>query len=424
MDHANDNALNRLSTLGRILNKQSTISDFMEVDHIKTESIYSTQHEELDFKQKHFDNFEITASPKVWRDLRYKHWLAGCLQSNTKYKKPTDKETMELLYRLGITVLPAKLPEDTRRCMFCQNIGDGVADGPARLLNFDVDKWIHLNCGLWSDLVYETVNGALMNLENAIQISLVTVCVYCNKYGATIRCFKTRCSNIYHLPCAIKERCVFYKNKSVFCASHALKNDKDNEITTLSVSRRVYVNRDENRQVAAVMHHASDTSNLLRVGSLIFLNVGQLLPHQLQNFHTANYIYPIGYKIWRFYWSMRRVNKRCRYLCSIHEISGRPEFRVVVQDPPEEDIEFRDVSPKAVWNPILEQIALLRKENHCLQVFPKYILGEDLFGLTEPAVVRVLESLPGKEISSILKIEQFNKLINYFNNNLYLFYNK
>jgi hypothetical protein len=55
------------------------------------------------------------------------------------------------------------------------------------------------------------------------------------------------------------------------------------------------VNRDENRQVATVMHQ--DHNNLLRVGSLIFLSVGQLLPHQLQAFHTPNYIYPIGYKI-------------------------------------------------------------------------------------------------------------------------------
>lgn len=178
-------------------------------------------------------------------------------------------------------------------------IGDGVADGPARLLNFDVDKWVHLNCALWSDGVYETVNGALMNLENAVQQSLTTVCVHCSKFGATIRCFKTRCTSVYHLSCAVRDNCVFFKNKTVFCTAHVPKNEKDNELTTLSVGRRVYVNRDENRQVAAVMHH-SDTNNLLRVGGLIFLNVGQLLPHQLQNFHTPNYIYPIG-KLTRFY---------------------------------------------------------------------------------------------------------------------------
>lgn len=32
-----------------------------------------------------------------------------------------------------------------------------------------------------------------------------------------------------------------------------------------------------------------------------------------------------------------------------------------------------------------------------MRVFPKYVFGEDLFGLNEPTVVKVLESLPGIE---------------------------
>ncbi|XP_076251798.1 uncharacterized protein LOC143191021 isoform X3 [Rhynchophorus ferrugineus] len=332
--------------------------------------------------------------PRIQKNISYKFWTPGCLQPNQKHKRLSDKEITEMLYQMGITVAPSKIPEDTRKCMFCQVVGDGVADGPARLLNFDVDKWVHLNCALWSNNVYEAVNGSLVNLDIAIQHSSATICVHCNKPGATISCFKTRCCNVYHLSCAVRDNCVFFKNKTIFCAAHVPKNEKDNELTTLSVSRRVYVNRDENRQVATVMHH-TDTNNLLRVGSLIFLNVGQLLPHQLQNFHTSNYIYPIGYKIVRFYWSMRHHNKRCRYICSIHDSGGRPEFKVVVQETAEEDVQYRDTTPKGAWNPILEKIAALRRENKCVQMFPQFISGEDLFGLTEPAVVRVLESLPG-----------------------------
>ncbi|KAI4497783.1 hypothetical protein M0802_007109 [Mischocyttarus mexicanus] len=332
---------------------------------------------------------------KLWKGLRYKTWTMGAIQPPTKYKKPTDKEITDMLFRMGVTVVPAKA-EDSRRCMFCQSQGDGTADGPARLLNFDVDKWVHLNCALWSDDVYETVNGALMNLDPALQHSLVLNCIICEKPGATVKCFKTRCTNFYHLGCAVKDGCVFYKNKSTFCSQHVQKNEKDNELTTLSVFRRVYVNRDENRQVAAVMHH-SEHNHLLRVGSLIFLSVGQLLPHQLANFHTPNHIYPVGYKIVRFYWSMRRPNKRCRYVCSIHDVSGRPEFRVLVQEPFQEDVELRDATPRAVWSRILEPLAELRKSTNSVKLFPRYVTGEDLFGLTEPAVVRVLESLPGIE---------------------------
>ena len=92
---------------------------------------------------------------------------------------------------------------------------------------------------------------------------------------------------------------------------------------------------------------------------------------------------------------MRVPNKRCRYVCSIHDVAGRPEFRVLVQEPSQDDIELRDATPRAVWTRILEPLSNLRKELGGVQVFPRFVSGEDLFGLTEPAVVRVLESLPG-----------------------------
>lgn len=70
---------------------------------------------------------------------------------------------------------PVKMPDDTRACLLCGQIGDGVADGPSRLLNYDVDKWVHLNCALWSNVaepgVYETVSGALMNVEKALEFA-------------------------------------------------------------------------------------------------------------------------------------------------------------------------------------------------------------------------------------------------------------
>lgn len=350
-------------------------------------------------KQSRKSNEESEEIPpaKKQRGMQYLRFAPGCFKATNKYKKMTDKETTDMLFRMNITVTPTpKQPGDTRKCILCHHVGDGVEDGPSRLLNFDVDKWVHLNCALWSDEVYETVNGALMNLETALQTSFVQHCTLCAQLGATVKCYKPRCTNIYHLNCAIKDNCVFYKNKLTFCSTHASKTDKDNELTTLSVQRRVYVDRDEGRQVASVMHH-SELSNLLRVGNLIFLNVGQLLPHQLQNFHTANFIYPIGYKIMRFYWSMRRPNKRCRYICSIVDAQGRPEFRVLIQEPFEDDIQLHDSTPKGIWNQILDRICQLRKENNMVQIFPKYIIGEDLFGLTEPAVVRILESLPGIE---------------------------
>lgn len=92
-----------------------------------------------------------------------------------------------------------------------------------RLLNFDVDKWIHLNCALWSEEVYETENGALVNVDVAVKQSLTIPCGLCKNNGASVKCFKVRCTAVYHVGCAVKDGCSFYKNK-VRCRNQIIMN--------------------------------------------------------------------------------------------------------------------------------------------------------------------------------------------------------
>ena len=317
-----------------------------------------------------------------------------------RFKKLNENDLTAMMFQMGVTMMPPRDTEDSRDCLFCHMKGDGPADGPARLLNYDVNKWVHLNCALWSEEVYETQNGALVNVESALKAGANLHCKICEKNGATVKCFKVRCTNFYHVGCANKDRAVFFKNKSVYCYQHVPKGEKDQELTTLAVYRRVYVDRDEDRQVAKVMTHGIDTQ-VLRVGSLIFLSVGQILPHQLHNFHTRDFIFPIGYKIIRYYWSLSELNKRRPYTCSIAEVNNKPEFHIstVAFDEDGKEIErtFQDESAKSVWMQVLTIIEKMRRENDLVKVFPKYITGEDLFGLNETNVIKVLESLPGVE---------------------------
>ena len=82
-----------------------------------------------------------------------------------------------------------------------------------RLLCMDVDKWAHLNCALWSYDVYETMNGALMNVDAAAKRGAAQECLVCQRRGATVGCFKMRCTNTYHLPCAQKAGVMFFQDK-------------------------------------------------------------------------------------------------------------------------------------------------------------------------------------------------------------------
>ena len=138
----------------------------------------------------------------------------------------------------------------------------------------------------------------------------------------------------------------------------------------------------------------------MRIGSLILHSIGQLLPHQLSssNFHNRNFVYPVGYKATRFYWSVNQCYKRCRYVCSIGEASdGLPEFTVSVLEDGVEKETLTDKTPTLVWNQLLDRLDSLRKTNDLVKIFPSYCSGEYLFGLAEPHITRLIESLPGVE---------------------------
>lgn len=51
-----------------------------------------------------------------------------------------------------------------------------------------------------------------------------------------------------------------------------------------------------------------------------------------------------------------------------------------------------------VWDKVLGPVAEKRTESGTLKLFPVYLKGEDLFGLTVPAVAKITESVCGRSI--------------------------
>lgn len=87
-----------------------------------------------------------------------------------------------------------------------------------------------------------------------------------------------------------------------------LSDPYDSELRCFSVFRRVFVQRDEARQIAAIVQRG-ERQHTFRVGSLLFRTVGRLLPHQISTFHNETAIFPVGYHANRLYWSMRHSNR-------------------------------------------------------------------------------------------------------------------
>ncbi|XP_052467050.1 histone-lysine N-methyltransferase 2C isoform X1 [Carassius gibelio] len=374
----------------------------------KPESI-SESHLKMTVKLKPCSQSHMEDKPwhhaKRWKGLRWRKWTVHITIPKVA-TQTSESEVEELLQQLNSSLRPCSTTLDRRRCCFCQQIGDGMTDGPARLLNLDLDTWVHLNCALWSSEVYETQAGALINVELARQRGQTVVCAFCQRLGATSGCHRLRCLNVYHFTCALQAGCMFFKDKTMLCHQHRPRGSGvaaglylEQQLRCFSVFRRVFVQRDELRQLAGAVQQP-ERGHTFRVGSLLFHAMGQLPPALLPTFHSSVAIFPPGYEVSRLYWSMRHGLKRCRYICSVEEHEGRPEFSIRVIEQGYEDLVLTDTTAKGVWDKVLGPVAERRAETGMLRLFPIYLKGEDLFGLTVSAVARIAESLPGVEACS------------------------
>ena len=102
---------------------------------------HGTQQQQQQQQQQH----PAAAHPPVkkWKGVRYRNWSPAFQQSSAqqkRYKKASDNELTDMLYRAAICIRTAPAVDDDRKCMFCHQTGDGISDGPARLVNFDVDR--------------------------------------------------------------------------------------------------------------------------------------------------------------------------------------------------------------------------------------------------------------------------------------------
>ncbi|XP_068605247.1 histone-lysine N-methyltransferase 2C-like [Brachionichthys hirsutus] len=335
------------------------------------------------------------------KGLRWRKWsIQVMVPPRGNSQLPDEDKIDELLTKLGASLRPLASLKDQRRCCFCHQFGDGPTDGPARLLNLDLDVWVHLNCALWSTEVYETQAGALINVELARRRGRAVRCAYCQQTGATSGCHRLRCTNVYHFTCALQAQCTFFKDKTMLCHAHRPRGTAghalEHELRCFAVFRRVYVQREEVRQIATAVRRP-ELGYTFRVGSLVSHAIGQLTPHQMAAFHSSTTIFPVGYEACRIYWSMRHGNRRCRYVCSVEDREGLPEFTIRVVEQGYQDLVLTDTSPKGVWDKVLGPVAEKRTESATLKLFPVYLKGEDLFGLTVSAVAKITESLPGVE---------------------------
>ena len=125
---------------------------------------------------------------------------------------------------------------------------------------------------------------------------------------------------------------------------------------------------------------------------------------QTGRFNSRDFLYPVGYKATRYHWSFRRLNKRCKYVCRINDNEGWPEFTITVIEDGLDKVTFRDMTPTGAWNKILHQVERERKSKDIMNFYTQHLIGDVLFGLNEPVLLKVLGNFCFNNISIFREI--------------------
>lgn len=197
--------------------------------------------------------------------------------------------------------------EDSRSCCLCKGLSDGQETKEGRLLYCGQNEWVHSNCALWSNEVFEEIDGSLQNVHSAISRGRLIRCSECGKKGASVGCCAKNCNSTFHYPCARNIGLIFNDDKTVFCSLHlnncshkTLQNENE-----FSLRRPVYVELDRKKK-----KYAEPSKVKVMIGSLMIDYLGTVIPEYSD---TTEKIIPCEYKCSRLYWSTVNPFKIVRY---------------------------------------------------------------------------------------------------------------
>lgn len=130
--------------------------------------------------------------------------------------------------------------------------------------------------------------------------------------------------------------------------------------------------------------------------SITVLSLGEVVPNS-DKFHSRRYIFPLGYKSRRSYYSLKDPNTRCDYTQEVilnPKNSKEPIFRLTCEDDPENPIQSS--TPSGVWSEVLERIKPQR-EAIVGRVLHSTISGPEQFGFSHPIIHTLLQELPNAD---------------------------
>jgi len=315
---------------------------------------------------------------------------------------------------------------DSRECCLCHLCGDddaGLADDIqeqrmerckpviarlGRLLPMGDGLWVHSSCALWSSETWQGPGGQINAIEKARSRGAQLRCFGCGRPGATVGCMKQNCSCNYHFPCAFASGAVFTSSKQMLCSTH--KDSAEDVIENPSSElMEILIAAQEKSKVSSDKDtDSTDTSFCPRYGALLVHTFGEI-EQNCDNFHTKDYIMPVGYTATRIFWSTVKTKERTVYVLKIEKSStGKPLFCITPGDDPMNKIKAPSASQ--AYNILLDRVlntsASEFSHGDLYSKLPTMrkstknffgLNGPQFFGFGLNQVRKVIEALPGTE---------------------------
>ncbi|KNC46647.1 uncharacterized protein AMSG_03084 [Thecamonas trahens ATCC 50062] len=145
--------------------------------------------------------------------------------------------------------------------------------------------------------------------------------------------------------------------------------------------------------------HADGTPVLpATVGKYTVLSLGTVVTDR-PGFHAANYIWPVGYKTARTYWTTvdkGDPSEKVLYYSEVLDGGDAPLFRV--SSSVDTTMVATETSATAAWSAVVARANKLRPSSTKRQT--NSISGPGFFGFTVPTIVHMLQNMPGAEACS------------------------
>lgn len=122
---------------------------------------------------------------------------------------------------------------------------------------------------------------------------------------------------------------------------------------------------------------------------LSVLSLGQIVTKR-KKYHGKHYIYPVGFKSTRWYPSMKEFSTKTLYVSEILDNGEEPIFRVTCEG----TAPIEANTPSGAWAEVGKRVNDVKEKLTGKRMFTQ-LSGPEMFGLSHPSIVYLMQEMPG-----------------------------